>query len=144
MGEDTVTAAAQVAGLEDRPSVTDSLHLHGWREGLAADAPWQVYGSDATALEQLLVENPGWGEPLHPALPYCAAEVIWGVRHEWARTVEDILSRRTRALLLDARASIDAAPQVAELMAQELGRDRAWQEAQVAGYFARAREYLLA
>jgi glycerol-3-phosphate dehydrogenase len=143
MGEDTVAAAAQIAGLDDRPSVTGTLHLHGWREDIGADAPLQVYGSDAAALEQMLAENPAWRELLHPALPYVAGEVVWGVRYEAARTVEDVLARRTRALLLDARASIAAAPKVAELMAQELGKDCAWQEAQVTAFAVLARGYLL-
>jgi len=142
MGEDTVTAAAQIAGLEERPSVTAELRIHGWQEGVAGDRPLQVYGSDAAALEQLLAENPAWREPLHPALPYCAGEVIWGTRCEQARTVEDILARRTRALLLDARASISAAPQVAALMASELGQDQTWQEAQVAAFTELACGYL--
>jgi glycerol-3-phosphate dehydrogenase len=143
MGEDTVTAAAQVAGLDDRPSITSGLRIRGWQEGVAAGDPWQVYGSDGANIEQLLAENPAWREPLHPALPYCAGEVVWGARSEWARTVEDVLARRTRALLLDARASISVAPRVAELMALELGRTRAWQEAQVALFTALARGYLL-
>ncbi|WP_281184183.1 glycerol-3-phosphate dehydrogenase/oxidase [Trichlorobacter lovleyi] len=142
MGEDTVTAAAQIAGLEERPSVTAELRIHGWQERVAGDRPLQVYGSDAAALEQLLAENPAWREPLHPALPYCAGEVIWGTRCEQARTVEDILARRTRALLLDARASISAAPQVAALMASELGQDQTWQEAQVAAFTELACGYL--
>ena len=142
MGEDTVTAAAQIAGLDDRPSVTGSLHLHGWQEGVGVDEPLQVYGSDAPALGQLLAKHPAWQEPLHPALPYLAGEVVWGVRYEAARTVEDILARRTRALLLDARAAIAAAPKVAELMAQELGQDSAWRERQVAKFLALARGYL--
>ncbi len=143
MGEDTVTAAAQVAGLDDRPSVTAGLHIHGWQEGGGAGGPRQVYGCDAPALEALLAENPAWRAPLHPALPYCAGEVVWSVRFEWARTVEDVLARRTRALLLDARASIAVAPAVAELMAAELGDDRAWQEAQVAAFCELARGYLI-
>jgi len=143
MGEDTVTAAAQVAGLEERSSVTASLHLHGWQEGGDAKDPRQVYGSDAVALEQLLEEKPDWRAPLHPALPYCRGEVVWAVRNEWARTVEDVLARRTRALQLDARASIAAAPVVAELMACELGKDQAWPETQVAGFYELARGYLL-
>ena len=143
MGEDTVTAAAQVAGLDERPSVTAGLHIHGWQEGVNPGDPWQVYGSDAPALEQLLAENPAWREALHPALPYCRGEVVWAVRHEWARTVEDVLARRTRSLLLDARASIAAAPAVAELMARELGKDRAWQDTQVAGYCELAWGYLV-
>jgi len=142
MGEDTVTAAAQVAGLDDRPSVTSNLQLHGWQEGGSTDDPWQAYGSDGAALERLLTENPAWREPLHPSLPYCRGEVVWAVRFEWARTVEDVLARRTRALLLDARASIAVAPAVAELMAIELGQDRAWQELQVEEYCELAHGYL--
>ncbi len=143
MGEDTVTAAAQVAGLDDRPSATAGLHVHGWQEGGDANDPRQVYGSDAEALQRLLEENPAWREPLHPAFPYCKGEVIWAARNEWARTVEDVLARRTRALLLDARASMLVAPAVAELMAGELGKDRVWQEAQVVTFCELARGYLL-
>ncbi|RII26491.1 MAG: FAD-dependent oxidoreductase [Geobacter sp.] len=143
MGEDTVTAAAQVAGLDDRPSVTASLHVHGWQAGGNPNDPRQVYGSDAKALQLLLAEDPARAEPLHPAFPYCQGEVVWAVRNEWARTVEDVLARRTRALLLDARASMAVAPVVAELMAGELGKDKAWQEAQVAAFCELAQGYLL-
>jgi glycerol-3-phosphate dehydrogenase len=142
MGEDTVDAAAQVAGLGERPSCTATLRLHGWREEGTND-PLQAYGSDALELERLVADNPAWGEPLHPALPYRAVEVVWGVRHEGALTVEDVLARRTRALLLDARASMAAAPRVAALVANERGKGRAWEEAQVAAYCDVASGYLL-
>ena len=144
MGEDTVTAAARVAGLPERPSVTADLKIHGWQEGGEADDPLQVYGSDRPALEALLNENPAFSAPLHPLLPYLAGEAVWAARVEAARTVEDVLARRTRALVLDARASIAAAPAVAAIMAQELGQDHAWQEAQVAAFTALASGYLLA
>ena len=142
-GGDTVSAAAQVAGLDERPSVTANLQIHGWQEGGDPAHPLQVYGSDRAQLEQLLAEVPAWREALHPGLPYCLGQVVWGVRFEGARTVEDILARRTRALLLDARASIAVAPRVAELMAQELGQDKVWQEAQVAAFTELANGYLL-
>ena len=71
------------------------------------------------------------------------SEVLWGVRHEMARTVEDSLSRRTRSLLLDARASLRAAPAVAQLMAEELGRDEEWQHDQVAAFTKLAASYRL-
>ena len=142
MGEDAVSAAAAVAGLEERPSVTGDLRLHGWCEETGTDDPWQVYGSDAAELNRLVDENPAWGELLHPALPCRAVQVIRGVRSEGARTVADILARRTRALLLDARASMEAAPAVAALMAIELGMDAAWQAAQVAEYRSLASGYL--
>jgi glycerol-3-phosphate dehydrogenase len=101
-----------------------------------------VYGTDAGAVRELARVNPAWAELLHPALPYRAAEVVWAVRREWARTVEDVLARRTRALLLDARASMAIAQRVAVLMATELGRDAAWQEAQIAAYTELAGGYL--
>jgi glycerol-3-phosphate dehydrogenase len=143
MGAVAVDAARQVAGLPDQPSATTTLHLHGWQEEPAADG-LATYGSDAPAVEQLFAEQEGWDVPLHPNLPYRAGEVIWAARHELARTVEDVLARRTRALLLDARASIEVAPRVAQLLAGELGFDEAWQQRQVAQYRELAKGYLLA
>lgn len=143
MGEDTVTAAARLAGLEERPSTTSQQRIHGWLNNPVAAWPWAVYGSDGVGLDKLVAENPAWGEPLHPRLPYRACEAVWAVRHEWARSVEDVLARRTRALLLDARASMAVAPKVAALMAVELGRDATWQRGQVAAYNELAGGYLL-
>ena len=144
MGQDTVDHAALAGGLPERPSVTETLRLHGWTERVPPSLEGTAYGSDAPALDWLAGEQPGWGEPLHPRLPYRACEVVWAVRHEMARTVEDVLSRRTRALLLDARASLEAAPTVARLIASELGREEAWEEGQVTAYENLARGYLLA
>jgi glycerol-3-phosphate dehydrogenase len=59
-----------------------------------------------------------------------------------ARTLEDVLARRTRALFLDARASIEAAPQAARLLAEELGHDDLWQHKQVAAFDAVAAQYV--
>jgi glycerol-3-phosphate dehydrogenase len=143
MGEDAVDRAAEVAGLGKRPSRTADLRLHGWREGMDPEEPWSVYGSDAPALRELLESRPELGAPLHPRLPYSGAEAVWAVRHEMARTVEDVLARRTRALLLDARASREAAPAVARLMAAELGVDPAWEVRQVAAYGELAAGYVL-
>ena len=91
----------------------------------------------------LVNQAPELGATLHPRLPYIAAEVIWAARHEMARTVEDVLARRTRALLLDARASIEAAEAVAKLLAAELGRDEVWTQRQAGGYSELAQGYLL-
>ena len=81
-------------------------------------------------------------EKLHSELPYICAEVVWAVQQEMARTVEDVLSRRTRALLLGARASIEAAPRVAELMARELKRGEGWQKQTVRDFKEVAQNYL--
>lgn len=142
MGEDTVDHAALVAGLDERPSRTADLHLHGWAEEGPLRA-WSGYGADAPALASLAAERPGWDEPLHLSLPYRVCEVVWAARHEMARSVEDVLARRTRSLLLDARASVEIAPRVAALLAEELGRDEEWRRGQVAGYRELARGYFL-
>ena len=90
----------------------------------------------------MVKRDPALGTLLHPRLPYRACEVIWAARHEMARTVEDVLSRRTRALWLDARASMEVAPKVAALMANELGRDGKWEEQQAAEYRELAQRHL--
>jgi glycerol-3-phosphate dehydrogenase len=144
MGASAVDHAERVGGLARRPCATASLRLHGWRpQDDPDDGPFALYGSDAEGLALLSAEEPGRDDLLHPGLPVRGVEVAWAVRHEAARTVEDVLSRRTRALLLDARASCEAAPRVAEIMARELGRDAAWQGEQVRRFRALAEGYLL-
>ncbi len=146
MGEDTINVAAQAGGLPSRPSRTADLRLHGWvapeePERLQRDA-LSVYGSDRALIEQMAAEKPELRERLHARLPYRASEVVWAVRNEMARTVEDVLARRTRALFLDARAASEAAPRVAALMAAELGRSQEWAQAQVQSFQKLAEGYL--
>ena len=83
------------------------------------------------------------GALLDAALPCTGSQVVWAARMEFARTVEDVLARRCRALFLNAAAAIRMAPAVAALMARELGRDEAWQHAQVSGFEALAQGYML-
>ena len=142
MAQDTVDKAITVAGLANAPCRTKNLHLHGFSEQ-PEEEPFGVYGSDAPALKQLLGSQRGWHERLHPNLPYRVGEVVWAARHELARTVEDVLARRLRALLLDARASIEVAPRVAELLAAELGFDETWARDQVQEFEDLASGYLL-
>lgn len=144
MAEDTINQAMLVAGLHERESHTKNLRIHGWLKNFDATDPLHYYGSDALSIRRIIDKSPELGQKLHESLPYVKAEAIWACRGEMARTVEDFLSRRTRALLLDAQASIEAAPEVARLMAEELGRDASWQAEQVAAYAELAREYLLA
>ena len=141
MGMDAVDRAIEVAGLPRRPSRTESLPIHGWTPG-PPDGPFAAYGSDAPGLERLVAEHPDWGEPIHPRLPNLKVEVAWAARFELARSVEDVLARRTRGLFLDARASSEAAPVVASLLAKELNRDRDWEEGQVRAFRELAAGYL--
>jgi glycerol-3-phosphate dehydrogenase len=134
----TQANAAVTPPLHPAPSVTANLKLHGWTEQLEPD-PLRVYGSDAAQVQSL----PGADRLLHPGLPYTEAEVRWAARYELARTVEDVLARRTRALFLDAKASLASAPRVAELLAEELEHDSDWQQQQLEQYGAIATGYLL-
>ena len=143
MAEDTIDQAATLADLDDRPSVTRSLRIHGHHQNAERFGDLSAYGSDAPAIQALFREDARYAEKLHPGRPIKAGEVVWAVRHEMARTVEDVLARRTRTLLLDAQTSIEMAPEVAALMAEELGRDDVWQREQVEAYEALARGYLL-
>ncbi len=142
MAEDCVNQASLLAGLEERACVTRHLRVHGYHHHAAKFGHLEVYGSDAIAIQDMIRSHPGRGRQLHPALPYVEAEVLWAARWEMARTVEDVLSRRTRALLLNARAAAQMAPRVAELLARELGRDQSWQSAQVHAFAALAANYL--
>ncbi len=126
MAEDCVNQAAVLARLPERPCVTESLRLHG---------------SDAPHIQELMRADPALADPLDPALPYTGAEIVWAARHEMARTVEDALARRTRALFLNAQAAIRMAPRVAELMARELQQDEIWQASQIESFAKTARNY---
>jgi glycerol-3-phosphate dehydrogenase len=143
MAEDTIDRAARHAELARRPSPTDDLRLHGWHQDAGRFGDLALYGADAEALEALMEEHPRLREPLDERLPIRAGQVVWAARHEMARTVEDVLSRRTRCLLLDAQASIDVAPQVAELMAEERDLPTSWVDDQVDAFTEVASKYLM-
>ncbi|MDO6433892.1 glycerol-3-phosphate dehydrogenase/oxidase [Flavitalea sp. BT771] len=147
MAEDTVNTAVARAGLPERPCRTAELMIHGGGEAFAGGreldfhAPLYYYGSDMPSIQSLAAADTSLGQLLHTRLPYIKAEIIWAAREELCMTVEDALSRRTRALLLDAAAAVECAPLVAELLARELGRDGVWQEEQVLAFKELARGY---
>lgn len=143
MGEDTIGKAAEIGGLENKNSVTESLVIHGGQNYNHTKSVLKYYGSDTINIEKLIEEDPDWGEKLDERLPYIKAQVIWAAQNEMARTVEDFLARRTRALLLDAKASVEMAPEVARLMAEVLNKDAEWQKNQIEAYREIARNYIL-
>jgi glycerol-3-phosphate dehydrogenase len=143
MGEDVVSKIPLLAGIDERDCVTCQIHIHGAARDLNFDEHWHVYGSDLPEIQNLIKENPVLGEQLHADLPYTKAEVIWSVRHEMARTIEDVLARRTRALFLNARVSLKMAKTVAELMAKELGEGDDWVQDQLKQYAELAKGYIL-
>lgn len=134
MAEDVVDVAAARAGLPQKPSPTARMPLHGATNDLRADHALRVYGSDADAVVALGRSDAALRAPFHVRLPYTRAEIVYAARHEMARTVEDVLARRTRALFLDAQAALESAPGVAALLATELRRDEGWQEEQIRSF----------
>jgi glycerol-3-phosphate dehydrogenase len=143
MAEDAVDHAATLAKLDDRPSVTKTLNIHGHHRHPQQFGDLGWYGSDAPAIQQLMRTQPELAKQLHPALPIYAAQVIWAARFEMARTVDDVLARRTRALFLNAKAALDMAPAVAALLASELGRDSTWQSQQIEQFASIAKHYVV-
>lgn len=142
MAEDVIDQAETLAGLNHKRCLTEEMQIHGWTETTIPENNLKPYGADATAIKELIEKRPELSGKLHPDLPYQKAEVVWHAREEMARTVEDVLARRTRALLLNARASIETAPLVASILADELERDEAWQTAQIEAYTQLARGYV--
>jgi glycerol-3-phosphate dehydrogenase len=142
MAEDAVDAAETLGDLEPEPCLTSELNIHGYHQHAERHGPLSVYGSDARRILDLADETKAWGDKIHPRLDLLGAEVIWACREEMARTVDDVLARRTRSLVFDARAALEAAPGVASLMAQELARDEAWIAEQIHAFAEIAQGHL--
>ncbi|MGA0877846.1 MAG: FAD-dependent oxidoreductase [Ilumatobacteraceae bacterium] len=138
MAEDTVDRAVQELrridpGVRHGRCRTRRHRLHGATRSASVPKSsrgrhlFHRYGTDATAVESLIAAQPHLGETVIDGLPYVGAEVVYAVRHEMAVTLDDVLSRRTRALLFDRRSALLAAPAVAEIMAEILG----WNEERI-------------
>lgn len=144
MAEDAVDVAVKVGGLGSRPCRTATLPLHGMTSSFSPDDEevMRFYGSEAESLRAFMASSPGLSELLHPRLPYRMGHIVWAARKEMARTLEDVLSRRTRCLFLDARATMEIAPRVAEVLARELRRDESWTRRQTETFLSVAKRYL--
>lgn len=142
MAADVINTAAVQAQLPYKEEVTRELAIHGATPTDDFTTGDYYYGSDLPAINRLIHNNASLGDLLHPDLPYTQATIVWAVQEEMCMTIEDALSRRTRALLLDAQAAIDAAPLVAELMAATMQKDEPWKQQQLEAFYAVAKHYL--
>lgn len=142
MAEDTVDEAIRVAGLTNVECPTTEQRIHGFSTNGNDGGHLHLYGSDAAHIRALTNVHPELSHKLHEAFPYTGAEVVWAVRYEMARTVEDVLARRLRILFLNAAVAMEMAPEVARLMAAELHKDYSWQEDQVTAFSRLAEQYL--
>ncbi|RWZ87780.1 MAG: glycerol-3-phosphate dehydrogenase/oxidase [Hydrotalea sp. AMD] len=143
MAADVINHAIQLGKLTKKPAVTATLPIGKWGWPINFSTHWHLYGTNARLIQDIMKENKDWATTIHPDYPYTKAEVIWFVRHEMAQTVEDVLARRIRLLLLDAHAALEAAPAVAYLMQQELSHSEEWKAAQILHFSNLAKQYIL-
>ena len=123
------------------PPAPASLQIHGFMEQETPGDPLYYYGSDGPFINNIIPETEN--EWISKKLNIRRSQVIWAIRKEMARTVEDVLSRRTRGLLLDAKESMRIVAIVAGIMAKEMNKDENWIEDQVKSYKEVARNYVL-
>ncbi|BAR91939.1 glycerol-3-phosphate dehydrogenase/oxidase [Blattabacterium cuenoti] len=144
MAEDTVNKAIEIGKFNKIPSITKNLKIYGSDFSYKSqNSHWNKYGEDEYHIKKLIDKDPLLGASLisKNSYSYTEAEVIWMVRYEMARTIEDVLARRFRLLFLNAKKAIDIAPKVASLMAKELSRDEKWEKSQVESFKELAMRY---
>jgi len=143
MAKETLDLALKSNGLDFRPCRTAHLKIHGYIKNPDRSQWMHIYGSDQADILKLQQENQAYAEKLDERYDFTVAEVVWAVRKEMARTVDDVLARRLRILFLDARASVEMARKVASVMAAELKKDADWEKQQVKDYCEIAGSYIL-
>ena len=141
MAEDVVNLATRNAGFPETECITSNLSIHGATE-VDSEKEMFYYGSDEPLIRKLIQSKPELAEKIHPELFYSKAEIVWAVRQEMCMTIEDALARRTRALLLNARAASESAAVVAKLMAEEMNKDQDWIDKQITEFNSIAKNYL--
>ena len=143
MAQDMVDKVEKTKGWRKTKTDTRHLKLHGYTKSVNFKDPLYFYGTDKDKILDLMNQEPEFKTLISDRLTIFAAQVVWAVRFEMARTVDDFLSRRVRCLLLDAREAMKIAPKVAALMAKELGKDDEWQKKQVIEFESIASKYIL-
>ena len=142
MGEDTVAYFTRITGQVLPKSKTSTQRIHGWTATMPA-GHWGIYGSDAEKIKALANRNPNWQERIHPQFTNILAEVVWACEQEMALTVEDVLSRRIRMLILDPEAALASAETVARTMAGVLHKEEEWITAELLNFRKIAAKYLI-
>lgn len=134
MAEDTVDEAIKVGKLNYVSCKTENLKIHGYIQEKISEDHLHEYGRDAEVIRKISQEDSKFQEKLHPDFPHIVAEVIWFIRFEMARTIDDILARRLRMLFLNAQAAIETAPLIAKILKTELGKDETWENEQLKNF----------
>lgn len=145
IAEDIIDKAILKGKLPKKPCITQHLSIHGNKPTTTLDRKdhLYIYGSDIAKILQLQEKEPELKEKLHPDYEFTLAEIVWAVRYEMARTVDDILARRVRLLFLDARAAIEVSEKTARVIAIELGHDENWVAKEIADFKATSKGFFL-
>jgi glycerol-3-phosphate dehydrogenase len=141
MGEDMIDKVEKELQWNRTTSTSASLKIHGYKTSSDQSDPLYYYGDDEISVKKIIEET--GNELISEKLSVWTAQVIWAVKAEMARTVEDFLSRRTRCLLLDAKESISMAPAVAAIMAEEMNKDAPWISEEIKRFRDIAKNYVI-
>lgn len=142
MAKDVVDKAIELGKLSARKCITQNVNIHGYVAEMQTD-DLGLYGADAAGIRELIKVQPELNTVLHPDYKYVKGEVIWMIKNEMARNIEDVLSRRMRLLFLDAKGALMLAPAVARMMGDELLKDDQWVNEQIETFTKLVEQYLL-
>lgn len=142
MAQDMVEKVESVKDWKKTSSPTKKLKIHGYTTDVNHNDPMSIYGSDKQKIHELAASQTGMDTLISEPLQLMKAQVVWAVRYEMARTLEDVLSRRIRCLFLNAPEAMRIAPKVAQIIAEELGKDLNWQQQQLKSFISVANNYV--
>lgn len=145
MAEDVIDKVIHKYNFPNIRSKTETLGIHGniLDNVEVSKNHFYIYGSDLPKLEEFQNQNKGYLKKIHSSYNFTVGQIVWSIQNEMARTVEDILARRVRLLFLDARAALEAAPEVAMILKKELNKDEVWMNNQIKEFKNLANNYIL-
>ena len=143
MGQDTIDKIIELNKVPSVSCKTEELKIHGYEENVEFEKDLHFYGSDRYEILKLEKEDTLFAEKLLPKYDYTYACVVFAVRNELAYKLEDVLARRLRLLLLDAKGAVEVSHKVATVMAKELGKDEQWVQNEVNEFAELAKIYQL-
>ena len=145
IAQDAVDKAISTKLIPKKNCITEYLAIHGNKPTTDIDRKnhLYIYGADIPQIIQLQENESKLKERLHPNYDYTLAEVVWAIRNEMARTIDDILSRRVRLLFIDAQAAIECSEKVSDLLTRELQKDEKWKQNEMNNFKTIAKGYTI-
>ena len=141
MAEDAIDVVQSVGGIENHRSETAEIKLDGFDSSITNENPLHIYG--CFSKELLTIDSSNGNNSLGKNFYLSANQILWGIREEMAIRLEDILARRSRCLFIDAKETIEVAPKVAKIMAEELGHNQRWIDKELREFKRAAEKYIM-